>query len=93
MKHISIFLSLTFTFSAFSNSYVSFSEVASASGYSAYEVILNGQVAETIYNNLVPLFTSEVDGWVNKGSKGIFCGHHKTKGYSCSLVVDEKGIQ
>lgn len=69
----------------------------SASGFPAYEVIIEGPVAEKLFK-IIHAATYEVKSsagtWTNKTGNGIICGQNqKTEAYACALVVDEAGIQ
>ncbi|HVJ63993.1 MAG TPA: hypothetical protein VM901_01925 [Bdellovibrionota bacterium] len=63
------------------------------SGHRAYEVTIDGDVAEKLYDSL-DIKTSPVDPWINKVARGIVCGKNtKTEKYACSLSVDNTGIE
>lgn len=59
----------------------------------SYEVVIEGEPAETLFNTL-DASTTQVGQWLNKNSRGIVCGQNLgTKAFACSLSVDENGVQ
>ena len=59
----------------------------------SYEVVIDGPAAEILFKALETP-TTEVNQWINKNSNGMTCGQNKnTKKFSCSLSVDQNGLQ
>lgn len=98
MKVISAtFISIFAISSVASSSPLANGEATLYNSTASYELVLDGKIAEKLYNTLdvapeKPV-KSPTGEWINKVADGITCGQNtKTKNFSCSLSVDESGI-
>lgn len=59
----------------------------------SYEIVIDGSAAQKLYETL-DVTARPVGTWLNKNSRGIVCGQNsRTSEYSCSISVDEAGVQ
>lgn len=59
----------------------------------SYELVIDGPIARQIFETL-EASEIQVDQWRNKKGSGIVCGENvNTRKYSCSILVDENGVQ
>lgn len=85
MKKLLLALLVLTSISAFSNSAVEYSQAKGPE--LVYEVILSGDVAKDLYDNL----NSELGYRGNKVGDGIICGKDE-QGYACTLEIGKAGV-